>query len=411
MQVLYISYDGLTDPLGQSQIIPYLTGLAQKGHKLTILSCEKKHLFTYQNVKILCLLQKYNINWVPVNYTHYPPILSTIWNIFKLKRKAFHICRQQKITIVHCRSYVSSLVGIYLKSKFNLKFIFDMRGFWADERVDGRLWNLKNPLYKLIYNYFKTKELRFLRLSDFTITLTENARKEIHRWQHLPCQPIPIEVIPCCADKKYFSIESVNFSLLSEFKKSNIITNQDFILSYLGSIGTWYMLEEMLLFFKQLLVSNPYAKFLFITHEPKESILVAANKTGVPSAKLIIKSATREEVPTLLSISKLSIFFIKPVFSKIASSPTKFGEALSMGIPVICNSGIGDVDAVIQESKCGLLINNFNDEEYLKAINKIDDLLLTRKEQIVSTANKFFSLETGIERYHKIYQQIITFAL
>src|SRR4051794_20204501 len=39
--VLYITYDGLTDPLGRSQVLPYLTGLAERGHRITVLSCEK----------------------------------------------------------------------------------------------------------------------------------------------------------------------------------------------------------------------------------------------------------------------------------------------------------------------------------------------------------------------------------
>ena len=30
-RVLYISYDGMTDALGQSQVLPYLCGLAQRG--------------------------------------------------------------------------------------------------------------------------------------------------------------------------------------------------------------------------------------------------------------------------------------------------------------------------------------------------------------------------------------------
>ena len=41
-KVLYITYDGMTDPLGQSQVLPYLVGLSEKGYKFTILSFEKK---------------------------------------------------------------------------------------------------------------------------------------------------------------------------------------------------------------------------------------------------------------------------------------------------------------------------------------------------------------------------------
>ena len=39
--VLYLSYDGMTDPLGQSQVIPYLSHISEN-FKITIISFEKK---------------------------------------------------------------------------------------------------------------------------------------------------------------------------------------------------------------------------------------------------------------------------------------------------------------------------------------------------------------------------------
>ena len=49
-KILYISYDGMTDQLGQSQVIPYMQGLAKLGQKITILSAEKKDAF-FKNEK------------------------------------------------------------------------------------------------------------------------------------------------------------------------------------------------------------------------------------------------------------------------------------------------------------------------------------------------------------------------
>jgi hypothetical protein len=37
-----------------------------------------------------------------------------------------------------------------------------MRGFWADERVEGKIWNVKNPVYRKAYQFFKQKEKEFL---------------------------------------------------------------------------------------------------------------------------------------------------------------------------------------------------------------------------------------------------------
>ena len=40
IKALYVSYDGLLDPLGQSQVLPYVEALA-KSHEITVLSFEK----------------------------------------------------------------------------------------------------------------------------------------------------------------------------------------------------------------------------------------------------------------------------------------------------------------------------------------------------------------------------------
>ena len=44
-KALYLSYDGLTDPLGQAQILPYLLGLENQGMGFVIISFEKKEAF------------------------------------------------------------------------------------------------------------------------------------------------------------------------------------------------------------------------------------------------------------------------------------------------------------------------------------------------------------------------------
>ena len=163
--VLYISYDGMTDNLGQSQVIPYLSGLSKHGYDITILSFEKKLNYAENKEKIAKLLSDNAIAWNPISYTAKPPVLSTVWDIWKMHKAAKKVCISKNVQIVHCRSYISALVGLKLKEDLGIKFVFDMRGFWADERVEGKIWNLKNPAFKLIYNYFKRQEINFLKTS------------------------------------------------------------------------------------------------------------------------------------------------------------------------------------------------------------------------------------------------------
>lgn len=406
MNVLYISYDGMTDPLGQSQVIPYLVGLSRRGHQITLISCEKKQQFLLHQSNIISQLKANNIHWRPVSYSTWPPILSKQFNIYKIKRTAIIICKNNSIDAVHCRSYLAALIGLYLKKKFRLKFIFDMRGFWADERIDGKIWNLDNILHHQIYKYFKKKEIEFLANADYTISLTQSAKDEILSWKTILHKQQNIQVIPCCVDLDLFSLGNVSREKKKLLQSQLKLKDNDFILTYLGSIGTWYMLDEMLDFFVLLLQTKKNAHFLFISPDGKVEIEKKAKTKGINFNQITVLSATRADVPIYLSLSTISIYFIKPFFSKKASSPTKTGEIMSMGIPIITNTGIGDSDRIINNSEAGLILYSFSKEEYLRIIKQIDVLLRIDKTKIIESAQKYFSLKKGVELYDEVYKRI-----
>src|SRR5581483_10245831 len=62
-EILYISYDGLTDQLGQSQILPYLQGLSAKGFSITVISCEKPSAYNKHVKEIKKITESAGINW------------------------------------------------------------------------------------------------------------------------------------------------------------------------------------------------------------------------------------------------------------------------------------------------------------------------------------------------------------
>jgi glycosyltransferase involved in cell wall biosynthesis len=406
MQVLYLSYDGLTDGLGRSQVLPYIFGLEAKGHKFTIISFEKKDRYAKDGRNISALLKGRNIRWEPLIYTAFPPILSTVYDVLRLRRKAKELHATCHFDIVHCRSYITSLVGLHMKRTLGTRFIFDMRAFYADERVDGGLWNLSSPLFKAVYDFFKKKEKEFLQEADHTISLTAKGRDIIHSWTELSGQPLPIEVIPCCADLEHFSVGNLDLPLQLRLRPELNIASQDFVVAYLGSIGTWYMLPEMLDFFKRLHTSRPSAKLLFVTHDDPAPIRAMAAQRGIPTTAIVIRPSSREEVPTLLSLAHVALFFIQPVFSKSGSSPTKHGEMLGMGLPVIANAGVGDVDSIITSTHTGTLISEFTDAAYDRAISELDALLQLPKERMREAARLHYSLEMGVARYDAVYRRI-----
>lgn len=406
MNVLYLSYDGLTDSLGRSQVLPYIVGLSKLGNQFTIVSFEKSENFKRDEKNIRKITDDAGIRWIPLSYTSSPPILSTIYDVYQLNKMVFELHSANPFDIVHCRSYITSLIGLRLKNEKGVKFIFDMRAFYADERVDGGIWNLKNPLFKAVYKFFKRKEIQFLSKADYTISLTEKGKEIIHSWKEVEHQPIPIQVIPCCADLNHFHPSEVNQNLQLDLRNKLNINNSDLVVTYLGSIGTWYLLDEMLDFFKVVVFKYPNAKFLFISTDNPDPILKKAMEKGISSDRIIVRPAKREEVPTFLSLASLALFFIQPVFSKSGSSPTKHGEMLGMGLPVITNSGVGDMDRIIKATSSGILVENFTLHDYEKAVGQIDALLKMPVSTLQNAAQKYYSLEEGVKRYEQVYRSV-----
>ncbi len=399
-KVVFLSYDGITDPLGQSQILPYLFGLSSnKNYKITIVSFEKTNNYLQNKDVILNKLEKNNVDWTPLKYTKYPPIFSTIWDIYKLKRTVNKV-KNKGLHLIHCRSYITALVALGFKKKHKIPFIFDMRGFYADERVDGKIWSLDNFIYKKIYNFFKSKEKEFLQYSDYTISLTKNGEKEIISW-NLPNQS-KIKVIPCCTDENLFQKKNIN-NIRTELG----FNKEDFIISYIGSIGTWYMLDEMLDFFKCLQIKKSNAKFFFITKDNPELIIEKVKSKKIDTSVIKIKPSNREMMPSYIGVSNFSIFFILPVFSKKASSPTKMGEIMNLGIPIICNTGVGDVDEIMKETTPDLLVKDFSSKEYERVINLIVNDYKPNQKSIIETSHNYYSLEKGVEKYKEVYKEIL----
>jgi glycosyltransferase involved in cell wall biosynthesis len=402
-RVLYITYDGLTDPLGGSQVLPYLTGLAALGHRITILSCEKPERMGTDGSGIRQLCERAGIAWHPLNYHKKPPILSSALDAVALQRAAIRLHRREEFDVVHCRSYIPARAGLALKRRFGVRFLFDMRGFWPDEKVEGHNWNLANPLYAAVYRYFKWLESQLLTAADHIVSLTEAGKNQLLTRPELGSNGAEISVIPCCVDFEHFRLATADARAAA--RRQLGIDADVPVLAYLGSLGSSYMLGEMLDFFKAYASRHGRACFLFVSLEDPQLVRRTAEARGVDPATLVIRPAGRDDVPRLMAAADLGIFFIKPVFSKTASSPTKMGEMLAMGLPIVTNAGIGDVEALVEDMSCGVAISRLAAECYEQALDRVDTLPGTPQERR-DRAFRRFDIGLGIDRYDRIYREI-----
>lgn len=403
MRALYISYDGMTDPLGRSQVLPYLQGLSKRGHEITLLSCEKTARMAAEGASVRAICDKAGIDWQPVAYHKHPPILSGMIDIAALKRAASRLHRSKRFDLVHCRSYMAAIVGDWLKRKQGVPFLFDIRGFWADERVERGIWPARNPLFRAAYSYFKSLEKRFFHDADAIVSLTENARREIRSWPVDRRPTAPVTVIPCCVDLALFA-ETIRKERTATRKRLGIAAKAN-VLVYVGSVGGAYLMTEMLALFRAYRKLHPGARFLFVSGHPREEIERLALAEGVEPNELVVVSAKREEVPGLIAAADLGVSFILATYSAKASCPTKFGEMLAMGVPVIANVGVGDIADIIRDTRAGAIVEGYDETSLAEAIVQAENAA-ERPAAVRAAATRYFALEQGVDRYDEICEAI-----
>jgi hypothetical protein len=83
------------------------------------------------------------------------------------------------------------------------------------------------------------------------------------------------------------------------------------------------------------------------------------------------------------------------------------GEIMNLGIPIICNSGVGDVDEIMEKCMPELLVKEFTKKEYNRVIDTIINNYKVNKVKIQNISNEYYSLEKGVEKYKAIYKNIL----
>lgn len=388
---LYVTYDGIMEPLGQSQVLAYLERLAID-RQIHLLSFEKPEDWSRieERAAVAQRIRAAGIHWYPRRYHKQPAALATSWDIVIGTLTGLWLILRHRIRVVHARSYVPSVMALVLKRLTGAKFIFDMRGFWADERVDGGLWPSGGRLYRLA----KWFEQRFLLNADHVVSLTHAAVREIEQFPYLRGRMPPITVIPTCADLDRFRPSS----------KPNI----PLVIGYVGSAGTWYLFDSSVACFAELLRLRPDTRILIINRNEHTYIRDRLAAGGIPDSSVEMRSARPDEIPALMARMHCTVFFIKPVFSKQASAPTKLAEFLGCGIPCLVNSGVGDMAEIVQSEQVGVAIDGFEFDNISSGLDKL--LVLVESPETVSrcvdSARRHFSLDEGARRYAAIYRQI-----
>ncbi len=406
VKVLFLSYNGLLEPLVGSQVIPYLERLNGRGFEFVLLTYEKKNdLAKSGKAKILKTrsdLFSKGIEWKYMRYHKNPKILSTLFDLFAGAIYSSYLIITRNVKMVHVRGVTPGSIMIFLSKMFRVKLIFDMRGRLAEEYVGGGLWTYNSIPFRLA----KNSEDSLLKIADAVTVLTNKHLEYNKKIPFLSCRNIPMEAIPCCVD-----LEKFNYAAKDEdgFKKSLGLAGK-FVFMYPGKIGSFYLMDQMLDFFEAVYSEMSNAIFFILTPENAGSVLKKASEHGIAGDAIrVLEGSCFEEMPKYYRIADSGIFFINS-HEKIGSSPIKMGEFLASGVPVVINAGIGDTAEIVTDNNVGVVIKDFTVPSYEEAARRL--LSLKQEGEVLrkrcrDVAERYLSVEKGVEKYYKIYRGLI----
>ncbi len=400
---MFITYDGLLDKLGESQILPYLKGIAAEQGAMVVLSFEKSDRFELGQMAMTAQLQGHGILWKPLTFTSGFGVIGKLWDLARMYFWGAWLAYKKNVSVVHSRGHPTAQVGLFIKRLLGTQLIFDCRGLWADERVDKGGWDMSRPLHRLQYQHFKWVERKLFKRADQVVVLTHKVVDEVVKLGALPsCK---VTVIPCCADFQHFPLSTAVRKMQAKEKIG--ITQTGRVLGYLGSVGRMYMLDRFFKLLELAALQDEDICALIITQDVEAlRQLMKSNLNTSLHERVHIKPATRADIPNLLPAMDVLVSFIQPSYARMAASPTKLAECFAEGIPAICNSGVGDVAAQIQQLRAGVIVDPKSEADLINVLEKLDAICAMGGQRLRDAALPMLGLDVAHERYRSVYSKL-----
>lgn len=396
--LLYLCYLSLDDPLVETQVVAYLEGLAAAGHRVHLLTFEFRRLPRGERAARRSALAARGISWHQLRYHKKPSLPATVYDTCAGALVARLLVRRHRVDVIHARSHVPAAMALLAGAgrRGRPRFVFDIRGLMAEEYEDAGRWERDGTPFRLT----KRVEGIALRRADQAIVLT----RRVARMLFGDPPRSPVTVIPCCAD---FERVRRDEGARAEVRHALGVGDAP-VLVYVGKLTGWYMAREMVAWFAVARHVIPKLRLLVLTQEGAAPIEEAVAQAGVDPADLIITSCAPSDLGRYLSAADAAISFVRPSPSKVSSSPTKIGEYLGAGLPVVCTSGVGDLDEVLGPD-VAVLVDDHRPAAYEHAAAALVALLANPATpgRCVDLARSEFDLETvGIPAYRAVYRAL-----
>ena len=367
--LVYVTIDSLSEGVGSSQITPLISRLSKSGLKIHLITYEK----STPRSELVDYFESIGVDW------NWRPFGSNglIGGVVRLNDMRKEI---PNTNLIHARSDIPAVSAITSRQA---PVLWDVRSLWADQKVMIQ----ENLLNKTLYDIYRglesiaaSRSVGMSTLTSAVIPILEQRHKRL---------PLLRTVVPTAVD-------------LDNFKLNPKMPTKTQAL-FSGTYNEYYDLDLSRLFMEELrkhvAVETHWAR-------PKES---SKSNIGVGENKVFPSSQTAMAKYIPEYSFGVSICKMDAGPSLAGAMPTKIGEFLACGRPIVVNKGLGDMDRFIEEFNAGVILDGSRInllESAAKLANLLSDSETPRRCRAL--AEKYFSMDVGAGKYLDIYDRITT---
>jgi glycosyltransferase involved in cell wall biosynthesis len=368
--VTYLSMDPVTSTVGQSQVLNYIERLAEGGLAIELVTFEH-HVDTALRARLVDL----GVSWWPQNYGRH----GAVAGLGRVIRAAGVI---RGAALVHARSDMAAAAAILAGID---NWVWDVRSLWADQKVATGVLRSGSPQERIL----RWVERRSATGSAAVITLTASAIAELDRRYDGIVAP-KARVITTCTDLERFSV-------------SPMPTTTTVRVLLAGTLNRYYDMRSMLDLVAELRRRRPVE---FVVVSPEST----AFEDELAALEVIRLSATPDEMVELVASCHvgLSVCRDDAGVSLKAAMPTKIGEFLASGRPVVVNPGLVDIAELVQSCECGIVFGSSGPCSVEEAVDLIEERLAdpATPGRCRGLAEEHFDLERGVDHLLDTYRSV-----
>jgi glycosyltransferase involved in cell wall biosynthesis len=213
--------------------------------------------------------------------------------------------------------------------------------------------------------------------------------------------------VPCC-------VRALTFERgVREAMRAQLSLSHRVVLAYAGTLGRYQHIEDGLIpFFRAMAEGHSDVHLLAIVPDP-ETLRRMLHAQGVPSDRATVVAVAQHEVARYLSAADAGLLLRAPSRMNRFSQPTKLGEYLAAGLPVIVSRGTGQVDELVTANDAGFAVDAFDVSwpELVAEANRVWQALRSRGEILRENALRLCEREFLWTSYTERVRDVYTRAL